>query len=140
MNGGAWGQSNRSTVPEMQNWSPLVQYRGFLWTPTHVGGGPAELFEVELAAPWARISAGAVSQTARLETLGKPGSATPFKGYFMEFGGHLVPVNSWTAVRFDEFSKHLRLETSGTIGGDSLRQLDITMDLRDNLAQFLVRK
>jgi tetratricopeptide (TPR) repeat protein len=137
MNGGSWGQYNRTITPEMSNWTTTVQYHDRLWLPTVIGPGPAVLFELEFSEPWERVSGDAAANTARLETLTQRGSAPPFRGYFFEFAGLFFPVSSWTSVRFDEFSKHLKLETSGTLGQAALRQTTFTLDLRDHLVQFV---
>jgi hypothetical protein len=91
---------------------------------------------LELSDPWPRISTNAVNQAARIESIANGKSAPPFHGYFIDFAGLMFPNNSWTVVRYDEFSKHLKLETSGTIGLEALRQTTFTLDLRDNLVHF----
>lgn len=134
INGGSWGQYNRVVPASMKDWTPLFRYRNETWVGSRVGAGPNLLFELELADPWPRISTNAAPLTAKLESV-HPGK-TPFKGYFLSFGGLYFPIDSWTAVRYDEYSKHMKIETSGTIGQDALRQLSITLDLRDNLVHF----
>jgi tetratricopeptide (TPR) repeat protein len=136
INGGAWGQRNRTVNTEMKSWTSLVSTRDRIWLPTFVGAGPAVLFLLELSDPWPRISTNAVNQAARIESIANGKSAPPFHGYFIDFAGLMFPNNSWTVVRYDEFSKHLKLETSGTIGLEALRQTTFTLDLRDNLVHF----
>jgi hypothetical protein len=136
INGGAWGQYNRTVSPEMKSWAPLMRSHDHIWVPTFIGPGPEVLFLLELSDAFPRISTNAANQTAKIETLATGKTAAPFHGYFFDFDGLVFPVNSWTVVRYDEFSKHLKLETSGTIGLDALRQTAFTLDLRDNLVQF----
>ena len=134
INGGSWGQYNRTVSPEMKDWTPLFRYRNETWVATKIGAGPSLLFELELSNPWPRIATTASTSYTKLENTGS--GTPPFKGYFMSFGGMYIPVSSWTAERWDEYSKHLKLETSGTIGQDALRQVSFTLDLRDNLVKF----
>jgi tetratricopeptide (TPR) repeat protein len=139
INGGAWGQYNRTADPAMKSWTPLTRYRTAMWIPTKIGSGPDVQFLLELSAPWPRVSTNASGKTATLETLAQ-GKTIPFHGYFMDFAGLLFPIDSWTSLRYDEFSKHLKIETSGDIGQDALRQTAFTLDLRDNLVHFERRK
>jgi tetratricopeptide (TPR) repeat protein len=137
INGGAWGQYNRIVPATMKDWTSLFRFHDKMWLPVGIGPGPQVLFELELDDPWPRLSTNAVDQTAKIETLVKNKAAAPFHGYFLEFAGLYFPITSWTAIRYDEFSKHLKLETSGTIGLQALHQTAFTLDLRDNLVQFV---
>jgi len=140
INGGAWGQYNRTIIPAMKGWDSLVRTRDSMWLPVGIGPGPEVLFLFELDDPWPRISTNAAGQVAKIETMVKNKEAVPFKGYFLEFSGFYFPVNSWTVERYDEYSKHLKLETSGTIGLQALHQTTFTLDLRDNLVQIVRTK
>jgi tetratricopeptide (TPR) repeat protein len=137
INGGAYAQYDRTIDPEMKSWTSLLRYRDSMWLPVFIGPGPQVLFLLELNDPWERISTNAANQTAKLESLSTANTSAPFHGYFFDFAGLLFPVDSWTVARFDEYSKHLKLETSGTIGLNALRQTVFTLDLRDNLVQFV---
>lgn len=134
MNGGEWGQYNRTIAAHMREWTPYFRFRDDILFATKVGAGQDRLFLFNTEALNSRLAASASGTADKLETV-MHGNA-PFKGYFMLYGGLLERRDAWTAIRFDRPSRKINVEISGMISQSGLRQVPFTFDLRDNLAQF----
>jgi hypothetical protein len=144
--GGDWAPYNATVTPEMKDWTRIVLLG--LYTelvPTRIGLGHERLFALELDAPHPRIASTAVGEATTLESVLAGSSKEKAKQvskligsdhYFMEFGGLVLPIDSWTSAEFDKYSIRANMDVAGIISRNALKQLDMKIDFRDGLINF----
>lgn len=143
---GEWAHNDRTTPPEMREWTQFYQAGSILLVPVKIGPGHARLFSLELDAPHPRISSTAVEEATTLEAVMGSGASANMKviskamganHYFIAFGGLILPIDSWSSIDFTEVSIARNIDISGDITQNALKQLDVTINYRDDLIHFV---
>lgn len=146
INSGDWAPYNATVAPEMKDWVRVVSLgRNILLVPTRIGPGHERLFTLALSIPHNRISSTAVGEAVTLDSMISGSSKEKAKEvskligddhYFMEFGGLVLPIDSWNSIEFDKDSIKAGIDVAGVISQIALKQLDVKIDYRDDLVKF----
>lgn len=141
--GAGGGRQDRYTAPEMKDWFPVFRHDHLLIVPTSIGKGINKLFvmdtgsELNLISPEAAREVGHVTADDS-EMMGLSGkSKTMFNGgaVTLTFANIRQPASGLLAVKLPDVVDG-EVEVSGFLGYQSLRQLKIEIDYRDNLVRF----
>ncbi|MGC2109779.1 MAG: aspartyl protease family protein [Candidatus Korobacteraceae bacterium] len=137
---------DRYVAPEMARWTPVFVFTNHLLIPTRVNDSPSMLFMIDTGAARNTLSKTAASQVTKV-------SADPYahvKGlsgnvndvYRAEKAtlvfGHFAQKNQ-EMVTFDlsGLSRRFGTEVSGILGFDLLHMLQVKIDYRDGLVDFV---
>ena len=137
------GRQDRYTAPEMKDWFPVFRYGHLLIVPTEIGKGLNKLFVMDTGSMSNLISPEAAREVSRVsaddsELRGVSGkSKTMFNGgaVTLKFANIRQPASGILAVKLPDVAGG-EVEISGFLGYQSLRQLKIEIDYRDNLVRF----
>lgn len=135
VNGNLWGSLDRLRPAEMQGWTPIFGHEGSLFLLTKYGEAPERLFVLDMNSLHPRISTTAQQDVSSLGAM-KDKLPGGYKGYFMSFGGKIIPIDAWVAERFDNYSVQHDLEISGLIDQSALIPVPFSIDYRDQLMHF----
>jgi tetratricopeptide (TPR) repeat protein len=137
---------DRYIAPEMANWSPIFRFGHMLLIPTRVNESPSMLFLIDTGAAMNMISKQAAARVTRLDfdpnthVKGLSGSVSDV--YRAEKAtlifGHFAQKNLGM-VSFDlsGMSRHTGTEVSGTLGFNLLQMMQLKIDYRDGLVDFV---
>lgn len=137
---------DRYVAPEMAKWTPVFRFGHAILIPTHVNDSPSMLFMIDTGANVNMLSQRAAKQVTKI-------SVDPYskvKGLSGDVGnvyraskaalifGHLAQKNQ-DVITFDlsNISRHMGTEVSGFLGFDTLRMLQLKIDYRDGLVDFV---
>ena len=137
---------DRYVAPEMAKWTPVFRFGHALLIPTHVNDSPSMLFMIDTGANVSMLSQRAAKQVTKI-------SVDPYskvKGLSGDVQnvyraskatlvfGHLAQKNQdVVTVDLSSISRHLGTEVSGFLGFDTLRMLQLKIDYRDGLVDFV---
>jgi len=137
---------DRYVAPEMAKWTPVFRFGHAILIPTHVNDSPSMLFMIDTGANVNMLSQRAAKQVTKI-------SADPYskvKGLSGDVQnvyraskatlvfGHLAQKNQdVVTVDLSNMSRHLGTEVSGFLGFDTLRMLQLKIDYRDGLVDFV---
>jgi tetratricopeptide (TPR) repeat protein len=136
MNGGKWGQYNGTSPPEFAGATHFFRFKDDILIPTRFGPGTERLFYLDIALLTPRISTSAAGDISQLDAAGMKNPNVKYRGYFMAFGGMILPIDAWNDADFTRISHKRNLEISGTISRQALQQFPFTVDFRDHLILF----
>jgi len=137
---------DRYVAPEMAKWSPVYRISHDLLIPTHVNDSKAMLFILDTGAfsnMMSNKAAGTVTKVWSDNSFKIKGlSGDVNKTYsldkaILQFGNVRQPTQAMAAIDLSSISKNLGVEVSGFIGFATFRQLEMKIDYRDGLVQFL---
>ena len=142
--GGGAGDAkqDRYTAPEMKDWFPVFRSGHLIIVPTSIGKGINKLFVMDTGSESNLISPEAAREVSRVtvddtQITGLSGkSKTMFNGgaVNLTFANIRQPASGMLAVKLPNVVRDV--EISGFLGYQSLRQLKIEIDYRDNLVRF----
>lgn len=137
---------DRYVAPEMAKWTPVFRFGHAILIPTHVNDSPAMLFMIDTGANVNMLSERAAKQVTKI-------SVDPYsrvKGMSGDVQnvyraskatlvfGHLAQKNQdMLTVDLSRFSRSMGTEVSGLIGFDTLHMLQVKIDYRDGLVDFV---
>ncbi len=137
---------DRYVAPEMAKWTPVFRFGHAILIPTHVNGSPSMLFMIDTGANVNMLSQRAAKQVTKISV--DPNSQV--KGLSGDVQnvyraskatlvfGHLAQKNQdMVTVDLSSMSRHLGTEVSGFLGFDTLHMLQIKIDYRDGLVDFV---
>lgn len=137
---------DRYVAPEMAKWTPVFRFGHALLIPTHVNDSPAMLFMIDTGSNVNMISERAAREVTKLSvdpySTVKGMNGTVSHVYRADNAtirfAHLAQKNQ-DMLSFDlsRISRHLGTEVSGLLGFDMLHMLQIKIDYRDGLADFV---
>lgn len=141
--GAGGGRKDRYVAPEMKDWFPLFRHDHLLIVPTSIGKGLNKLFVLDTGSEVNLISPEAAREIGRLSI--DDGSVTGLSGKSRQtYNGGMVTlvfanirqqIGSMMAVNLPDVTAG-EVQISGFLGYESLRQLKIEIDYRDNLVRF----
>jgi predicted aspartyl protease len=136
---------DRYVAPDMRDWTPIFRYGHNLIFLTNIGKTPAKLFIMDTGA-----SRTIISKTAAKEVTGVGSSNARIKGISGEvrdvseadnltivFAHVGSPLRDVIAVDTTGLGRGSGVEISGLIGFETLRELIISIDYRDNLVHIV---
>lgn len=137
---------DRYVAPEMASWTPVFRFGSDLLIPTHVNDSPHMLFLIDTGSMMTMLSKRTAKEFTKLsadpdaEVRGLSGSVDRVyraNKVMLKFG-HLAQKNQ-DIISFDlsNMSRHLGTELSGILGWETLRMLQIKIDYRDGLVDFV---
>ncbi len=137
---------DRYVAPEMARWTPVFRFGPSLLIPTHVNDSPALLFVIDTGAMVNVISRQAASEVTKVRdepyTTVKGLNGSVSNVYRADKAtirfGHLAQKNQ-DMLSFDlsGISRRMGTEVSGLLGFDTLHMLQIKIDYRDGLVDFV---
>jgi tetratricopeptide (TPR) repeat protein len=137
---------DRYVAPEMANWTPVFRFGHQLLIPTRVNDSPPMLFLIDTGANVNTLSTRAahgvtkVSSDPRTQVKGFSGKvsdvyradkATLIFGHFAQKNQDIVTFD------LSNISKHTGTEVSGILGFELLHMLQLKIDYRDGLVDFV---
>jgi Flp pilus assembly protein TadD len=136
---------DRYIAPEMKDWTPVFRHGHNLIFLTSIGKTPAKLFIMDTGS-----GATIISTTAAKEVTGVGESNTHLRGISGEvqnvsqadnltivFAHVGSPLRNVLAIDTSSLGRGSGVEISGLIGFDTLRELIISIDYRDNLVHVV---
>ena len=139
---------DRYVAPEMSGWTPFFRFGHMVLVPTRLNNSPPLLFLVDTGAFRNTISTKAARATAkvqvntRLEVEGVSGKVEDVyrtENVTLGFGRFQQPNMNAVTIDLSHISDDVGTEISGMLGFDLLRILEIKIDYRDGLVDFLYR-
>jgi tetratricopeptide (TPR) repeat protein len=137
---------DRYVAPEMAKWTPVFRFGHALLIPTHVNDSPSMLFMIDTGASSNTLSQRAAKQVTKISvdpnSHVKGLSGNVEKVYRASKAtlvfGHLAQKNQ-DVVTYDmsNISRHMGTEVSGFLGFDTLHMLQLKIDYRDGLVDFV---
>jgi predicted aspartyl protease len=137
---------DRYVAPEMAKWTPVYRISHDLLIPTHVNDSKTMLFILDTGAFSNMMS----NKAARSVTKVRSNDSFKIKGLsgevnktysadkaILQFGNIRQPTQDMVAIDLTSLSQHLGVEVSGFIGFATFRQLEMKIDYRDGLVEFL---
>ena len=137
---------DRYVAPEMANWAVVYRIGHDLLIPTRVNDDKAMLFILDTGAFGNMMS----TKAARSVTKVRSDDSYKIKGLSgdvnktysadkatLQFGNVREPTKDMVAIDLSGVSKHLGVEVSGFIGFSTFRQIEMKIDYRDGLVEFL---
>ncbi|MGA2688521.1 MAG: aspartyl protease family protein [Candidatus Korobacteraceae bacterium] len=137
---------DRYVAPEMAKWTPVFRFGHAILIPTHVNDSPSMLFMIDTGASIDMISQRAAKQVTKISA--DPNSYVKGLSGNVEnvyraskatlVFGHLAQKNQ-DMVTYDmsNISRHMGTEVSGFLGFETLRMLQLKIDYRDGLVDFV---
>ncbi len=137
---------DRYVAPEMAKWATVYRINHDLLIPTRVNDSKTMLFILDTGAfsnmmsTTAARSVTKVSSDNSFKIKGLSGEVN--KTYMadkamLQFGNVRQPNQALFAIDLSDMSKHLGVEVSGFLGFATFRQLEMKIDYRDGLVEFL---
>jgi tetratricopeptide (TPR) repeat protein len=137
---------DRYVAPEMANWTPVFRFGHNLMIPTHVNDSPHMLFLIDTGSMMTMLSKRTAKAYTKLsadpdtEVHGMSGAVERVyraSKVTLKFG-HLAQKNQ-DIISFDlsNLSLHLGTEAAGILGFETLHMLQIKIDYRDGLVDFV---
>jgi predicted aspartyl protease/Tfp pilus assembly protein PilF len=137
---------DRYVAPEMAKWARIYRVGHELLMPTHVNDSKAMLFILDTGAfsnmmsTRAARSVAKVSSDSTIKIKGLSGEVN--KTYSadkatLQFANIRQPNQDMVAIDLAGLSKNLGIEVSGFLGFSTFRQLEMKIDYRDGLVEFL---
>jgi predicted aspartyl protease len=137
---------DRYVAPEMAKWAPVYRINHDLLIPTHVNDSKTMLFILDTGAFSNMMS----NKAARTVTKVRSDDSYKIKGLsgevnktysadkaVLQFGNVRQPTQDMVAIDLSGLSKNIGVEVSGFIGFSTFRQLEVKIDYRDGLVEFL---
>jgi predicted aspartyl protease/Tfp pilus assembly protein PilF len=137
---------DRYVAPEMAKWTPVYRISHDLLIPTHVNDSKTMLFILDTGAFSNMMS----NKAARSVTKVRSDDSFKIKGLSgevnktysadkatLQFGNVRQPTKDMVAIDLSGLSKSIGVEVSGFIGFATFRQLEMKIDYRDGLVEFL---
>ncbi len=137
---------DRYIAPEMAKWARIYRIGHDLLMPTHVNDSKAMLFVLDTGAFSNMIStraARSVTKVSSDETIKIKGlSGEVNKTYSadkatLQFANIRQPNQDMVSIDLTGLSKNLGVEVSGFLGFSTFRQLEMKIDYRDGLVEFV---
>jgi tetratricopeptide (TPR) repeat protein len=137
---------DRYIAPEMAKWARIYRIGHDLLMPTHVNDSKAMLFVLDTGAFANMIStraARSVTKVSSDETIKIKGlSGEVNKTYSadkatLQFANIRQPNQDMVSIDLTGLSKNLGVEVSGFLGFSTFRQLEMKIDYRDGLVEFV---
>jgi predicted aspartyl protease/Tfp pilus assembly protein PilF len=142
------GPRDRFIAPEMKSYSQVLRFGHMLLIPTKVGDEPRKLFLIDTGAFSTHISLNAAREVTkvhddpRLRVKGLSGSVknvyTADKAV-LQFGNLRQPTEDLITLDLNSMSDRVGIEVSGILGFATLHVLDIKIDYRDGLVDFIYK-
>ncbi len=137
---------DRYVAPEMKDWTAVFRFGSHLLIPTHIDSSPSMLFLIDTGSMMTMLSKReavhftAVHSDPDTEVRGLNGSVSRVyraSKVTLKFG-HLSQKNQGI-ISFDlsNLSEHMGTEVSGILGFETLYMLQIKIDYRDGLVDFV---
>ena len=130
----------------MAKWTPVYRINHDLLIPTHVNDSKTMLFILDTGAFSNMMS----NKAARTVTKVRSDDSFKVKGLsgevnktytadkaILQFGNIRQPTQDMIAIDLSGLSKNLGVEVSGFIGFSTFRQIEMKIDYRDGLVEFL---
>jgi tetratricopeptide (TPR) repeat protein len=136
---------DRYVPPEMTTWAQLFRFKNLLLIPTRVNNSNPKLFDIGLAATNNFIAPQAASEVTVVERapgLKPRGLNGEVRDVFitgavrLQFGDFYFDNQSLISFDLTKQSEKEGTEVSGTLGFETLRNLEIKIDYRDGLVFF----
>jgi predicted aspartyl protease/Tfp pilus assembly protein PilF len=137
---------DRYVAPEMAKWTPVYRINHDLLIPTRVNDSKTMLFILDTGAFSNMMS----NKAARTVTKVRADDSFKIKGLsgevnktysadkaVLQFGNIRQPTQDMVAIDLSSLSKNIGVEVSGFIGFSTFRQLEMKIDYRDGLVEFL---
>jgi hypothetical protein len=136
---------DRYVAPEMKDWTPVFRYGHDLIFPTNIGNAPTKLFIMDTGSAHTVISPAAARQVtevggsdARIKGLsGEVNNVSRTGALTIVFAHVGSPLRDLPAVDTSMLGRGPGVEISGLIGFETLRELVISIDYRDNLVHVV---
>ncbi len=131
-------------APEMAKWTPVYRAGHFLIMPTNIGNAPKKLFildtggSINLISPAAAREVTAVSKDDEVTLRGIGGKVkdTATTGRMtIQFAGVRQKSEGLMAIDMSSDSRYAGVELAGMLGYETLKQLKMEIDYRDNLVR-----
>lgn len=137
---------DRYVAPEMAKWTSIYRINHDLLIPTRVNDSKTMLFILDTGAFSNMMSTRAANSVTKVsaddsfKVKGLSGEVS--KTYtadkaMLQFGNVRQPNQDLVAIDLSGLSKHLGVEVSGFLGFSTFRQLEMKIDYRDGLVEFL---
>lgn len=136
---------DRYIAPEMANWTKVFRFGHNLLIPTYVNDSPVMLFLIDTGSFSNIISTRAAREVtriaqSRMQVRGLSGSVnqvfTADKANLV-FSHFRQPNQDMVTIDLSGICKHTGTEVSGILGFNVLRQLEVKIDYRDGLVDFV---
>lgn len=136
---------DRYIAPEMANWNKVFRFGHNLLIPTYVNDSPVTLFLIDTGSFSNIISTRAAREVtkiaqSRMQVRGLSGSVnqvfTADKANLV-FSHFRQPNQDMVTIDLSNICKHTGTEVSGILGFNVLRQLEVKIDYRDGLVDFV---
>lgn len=137
---------DRYVAPEMKDWTAVFRFGSHLLIPTHIDNSPSMLFLIDTGSMMTMLSKREATNFTTVhddpdtEVKGLNGSVSRVyraSKVMLRFG-HLSQKNQGI-ISFDlsNLSRHMETEVSGILGFETLYMLQIKIDYRDGLVDFI---
>jgi len=132
-------------APEMSDWLQFYRIHHYILVPTQLNDGPVKLMMADTGAELNSIDPEAARTVARVSTTenfsmqgisGKTNRSYIADKIVLHFGKLYMPLQSMVAFPTTSLSKGAGVEISGFLGFQTLRQMTVKLDYRDNLVSF----
>jgi predicted aspartyl protease len=141
-------RKDRYVAPEMADWSKVFRSGHFLIFPTQIGNAPKKLFVMDTGASLNLISPDAAREVAHVSSdtdMRIRGISGDVKNVFgtgaidIQFANVRQQSLGMTAIDTTGISRGTGVEIAGFIGYQTLRELTISIDYRDNLVHVVYK-
>ncbi|MGA2902664.1 MAG: aspartyl protease family protein [Candidatus Korobacteraceae bacterium] len=137
---------DRYVAPEMARWTPVFRFGHAILIPTHVNDSPSMLFMIDTGSNVDMLSQRAAKQVTKIsidpnshikgisgnvEKVYRASQATLMFGHLAQKNQNMVTVD------LSNISRRLGTEVSGFLGFDTLHMLQLKIDYRDGLVDFV---
>lgn len=136
---------DRYIDPSMSNWTQVYRSGHDLIFPVRLNNGPIRLFEIDSGSSLNLISPNAAKEVTKVASgatveltgiSGKVNRLATSDAITMDFAGLRQPTTGMITTDLQKMSNASGIELSGFLGAQTLRQLVVTIDYRDNLVHF----
>jgi len=137
---------DRYVAPDMDKWTPIFRFGHMLLIPTHVNSSPSMLFLIDTGSNVNLLSQRAANQVTKTSadpySHVKGLSGTVDKVYRANKAtlifGHLAQKNQdVVTLDMSHLSQGIGTEVSGVLGFETLHMLQVKIDYRDGLVDFV---
>jgi predicted aspartyl protease len=142
------GPQDRYIAPEMKSYTSIFRFGHMLLIPTQVNNVPSKLFLIDTGSFMDNISLATarevtkVHEDANMTVTGLNGSVKQVysaDSAMLQFGHLRQPTDRMTTIDLSSLSQNVGTEVSGILGFITLNQLDVKIDYRDGLVDFVFK-
>jgi tetratricopeptide (TPR) repeat protein len=142
------GPQDRYVAPEMKSYTSIFRFGHMLLIPTQVNNAPSKLFLIDTGSFMDNISLATAREVTKVHEdsnmtvtglNGRVKQVYSADSAMLQFGHLRQPTDRMTTIDLSSLSQNVGTEVSGILGFITLNQLDVKIDYRDGLVDFVFK-